>query len=67
MNITSLHLWTTGPICYGVKLFHDGSPYNIETSSLICRPSQWTEWFLYDQDLCHERVKKSEIRTPLAR
>ena len=31
-----------------MKLFHDGVPYHIETSSM--------DWFLYDKDLCHERL-----------
>ena len=28
------------------------SPYHIETSPLICM-----HWFLYDRDLCHEKIK----------
>ena len=35
------------------KLFHDGGPYHIETS-----PLKSMGWFLYDRDLCHERVKQ---------
>ena len=30
------------------ELFHDGSPYHIETSLLIC-------WFLYVRDFRHEK------------
>ena len=32
--------------------FNDGGPYLIETSLLISM-----DWFLYDRDLRHERVK----------
>ena len=32
--------------------FHDGGPYHIGTSPLICR----TNLFLYDRDLRHKRV-----------
>ena len=28
------------------KLFHDGSPYYIETSPLICRANQWTDFYM---------------------
>ena len=42
-----------------LKLFHDGSPYHIETSPLIWSIdllSKSIDWFLYDRDLRHERV-----------
>ena len=39
------------------QLFHDGSLYHIETSPLI-----WSiDWFLYDRNIRHERVKRSNI------
>ena len=41
-------------------LFHDGGLYNIETSPLICS----ADWFLYDTDLRHERVKQCYIKNP---
>ena len=37
---------------YKSLMFHDGDPYHIETSPLIC-----LDWFLHDMDLRHERVK----------
>ena len=38
-----------------LQLFHDGSPYHIETSPLICAANQCTEF--YDRDHHHERVE----------
>ena len=35
------------------ELFHDGGPYHIETSPLICSANQWTGFY----DIRHERVK----------
>ena len=35
------------------ELFHDGGPYHIETSPLICSANQWTGF----SDIRHERVK----------
>ena len=37
---------------------HDGDPYHIETSPLICSLNQWTGF--YDRELHHERVKTSK-------
>ena len=28
------------------QFFHEGGPYNIETSSLICYANQWTGFFM---------------------
>ena len=28
-----------------IHLFHDGGPYHIETSRLICRANQWTSFY----------------------
>ena len=28
------------------ELFHDGGPYHIETSPLICRVNQWTGFYI---------------------
>ena len=36
--------------------FHEAGPYNIETSPLICSVNK-LDWFLYNRDLPHERVK----------
>ena len=36
-----------------VWLFHDGGRYHIETKSM--------DWFLYDDGLRHERVKKCYV------
>ena len=32
--------------CICPELFHDGGPYHIETSPLICRANQWTGFFM---------------------
>ena len=45
------------------QLFHDGGPYQIETSPLICRANERTGWFLYDRDLRHERVRSNITET----
>ena len=37
------------------KLYHDRGLYNIENIDLLCK---LIDWFLYDRDLHHERVKK---------
>ena len=44
-------------------LFHDGGPYHIETSSLICIANLLADWFLYDRDLGHEKVYKQYINS----
>ena len=28
------------------EVFHDGGSYHVETSSLICRPNQWTGFYM---------------------
>ena len=38
--------------------FHDGGPYHIEASSLICRANQWNGFYI-NRGLRHERVKVS--------
>ena len=47
-----------------VKLFHGGSPYDIETSPLICSTNHWTG-FYYHKDLHHGRVKDKKHRFEL--
>ena len=36
------------------KLFHDGGPYRIETSTLICRANQWTGFYLIGSSVMKE-------------
>ena len=40
-----------------LKLFHDGGRYHIETSPLILLGKSM-DWFLYDNDLPHERFRE---------
>ena len=40
---------------------HDGGPYHIETSPLISEGKS-VDWFLYDRDLRHERVKGQKVK-----
>ena len=37
--------------------FHDESPYYIERNQSIDLQGKSMDWFLYDRDLHHERVK----------
>ena len=39
-----------------IQLFYDGGTYYVETSLMICFGTS-IDWFLYDKDLCHQRVK----------
>ena len=38
--------------------FHDGGRYHIYRNQSIDLLRQSMNWFLYDNDLCHERVKE---------
>ena len=40
-----------------IKLVDDGGPYHIETSAKQIVQSKSMDWFLYDRDLRHKRVK----------
>ena len=31
----------------------------METSPLVCFANEWMDWFLYNKDLRHERVKRA--------
>ena len=35
-----------GKWCEMDELFHDGGPYHIETSPLICSANQWTDFYM---------------------
>ena len=48
---------------YNPKLFHDRGPNHIETSPLIDLQSKSMDWFLYDRELHHEKVRS--ISKPL--
>ena len=43
---------------HAIKFFHDGGPYHIETSPLICSANQWTGFYIYNNDPRHERVNR---------
>ena len=45
------------------KLFHDGSPYHIGTSPLICIANQWTGFYIIGN--CHERINVGRIEHKL--
>ena len=51
-------------IIISTKLFHEGGPYQIETSPLICKAMLYKsiDWFLYNKDLCDERVIYNKVR-----
>ena len=36
------------------ELFHDGGPYHIETSSLICSANQWIDFYLIEASVMKE-------------
>ena len=36
------------------QLFHDGGPYHIETSPLICRANQWTYFHKIESSIMKE-------------
>ena len=46
----------------GIKLFHVGDPYQIESSLSICSSNQ-LDWFLFDRELRHERVEHGSTFT----
>ena len=35
-------------------LFHDGGPYHIETSPMICRGNQWTRFYMIGTSVMKE-------------
>ena len=37
-------------------LFHDGGPYHIETSRLICRVNQWTVFYMIGTSFMKELI-----------
>ena len=37
-----------------VKLFHDGGPYHIETSPLICSANQWSGFYMIGTSVMKE-------------
>ena len=51
-------------IIISTKLFHEGGPYQIETSPLICKAMLYKsmDWFLYNKDFCDERVIYNKVR-----
>ena len=40
------------PVAY--KLFHDGGPYHIETSPLICSANQWAGFYMLETSVMKE-------------
>ena len=45
--------------CECALLFHDGGPYQIETSPLICSASQWTGFYMIGSSVMKELKNKS--------
>ena len=41
--------------------FHDGGPYQIETSLLICYANQWTSFYM--RETSDQRVKTDHVST----
>ena len=38
------------------KIFHEGGPYHVEASPLICRASQWTDFYMIRASFMKEQV-----------
>ena len=47
-------------VLFSHYLFHDGDPYHVETSPLICRTNQWAGFYMI-RDLRHKTVKRSKV------
>ena len=47
--------------CVTVQLFHEGGPYHIDTSPLICRPSQWTGFYMIGSSAMKELTYHNKI------
>ena len=41
------------------KLFHDGDPYNLEISRLICSANQWTGFYMIGASVIKELTETS--------
>ena len=44
-----------------LKLFHDGDPYHIETSPLVCFPNQWTGLYMVGTSVIKELKTKTLV------
>ena len=45
-------------------MFHDGGPYSIKTSPLICRANQWFGFYLIETSVMKE-LKELFVKVPL--
>ena len=50
----SLYSFTFPTLQYSDKLFHDRSPYDMETSSLICSTNRWTGFYMIETSIMRE-------------
>ena len=44
------------------QLFHDGGPFHIETSPLICRVNQWTSFYMITASVMKELIELQMLR-----
>ena len=51
-----------GKWCEMDELFHDGGPYYIETSPLICSANQWTDFYMITASIMKE-LKETQSLT----
>ena len=50
-----------------LEFFHDGGPYHIETSTLICKTNQWTGFYMIGTSIVKElNCKKNWVQILLA-
>ena len=50
-----------------LEFFHDGGPYHIETSTLICKTNQWTGFYMIGTSVVKElNCKKNWVQILLA-
>ena len=48
-----------GKWCEMDELFHDGGPYHIETSPMICRANQWTDFYMIGTSVMKELIPQN--------
>ena len=47
-------------------LFHDGGPYHIETSPLICTVNQWTGFYMIGTSIIKKLKAMLKLSVPVA-
>ena len=49
-------------VLVNIWLFHDGGPYHIETSPLICSPNQWTGFYMIGTSVMKKCIVQNHNR-----